>query len=141
MSKKLRNIAIIAHVDHGKTTLIDSLMKQSGMFRDNQQIDERLLDTGDLEKERGITILAKPTSIIWDDIKINIIDTPGHADFGGEVERVLDMTDGVILLIDAAEGPMPQTKFVLSKALSQGLKPIVIINKTDKQDARPEAVL
>ena len=100
MSKKLRNIAIIAHVDHGKTTLIDSLMKQSGMFRDNQQIDERLLDTGDLEKERGITILAKPTSIIWDDIKINIIDTPGHADFGGEVERVLDMTDGVILLIE-----------------------------------------
>ena len=141
MPINLRNIAIIAHVDHGKTTLIDSLMKQSGMFRDNQKIDERLLDTGDLEKERGITILAKPTSIIWGNIKINIIDTPGHADFGGEVERVLDMTDGAILLIDAAEGPMPQTKFVLSKALAQGLKPIVIINKIDKQDARPEAVL
>ncbi len=141
MSNQLRNIAIIAHVDHGKTTLIDSIMKQSGMFRDNQNIDERLLDTGDLEKERGITILAKPTSIMWNDVRINIIDTPGHADFGGEVERVLDMTDGVILLIDAAEGPMPQTKFVLSKALSQGLKPIVIINKADKQDARPLVVL
>ena len=139
--EKLRNIAIIAHVDHGKTTLIDSIMKQSGMFRDNQSIDERIMDSGDLEKERGITILAKPTSIQWKDTRINIIDTPGHADFGGEVERVLSMTDGVILLTDAAEGPMPQTKFVLSKALAQGLKPIVIINKVDRPDARPDAVI
>jgi len=139
--ENLRNIAIIAHVDHGKTTLIDSIMKQSGMFRDNQNIDERIMDSGDLEKERGITILAKPTSIQWKDTRINIIDTPGHADFGGEVERVLSMTDGVILLIDAAEGPMPQTKFVLSKALAQGLKPIVIINKVDRSDGRPDAVI
>jgi len=139
--ENLRNIAIIAHVDHGKTTLIDSIMKQSGMFRDNQNIDERIMDSGDLEKERGITILAKPTSIQWKDTRINIIDTPGHADFGGEVERVLSMTDGVILLIDAAEGPMPQTKFVLSKALAQGLKPIVIINKVDRSDCRPDAVI
>ena len=139
--EKLRNIAIIAHVDHGKTTLIDSIMKQSGMFRDNQSVDERIMDSGDLEKERGITILAKPTSIQWKDTRINIIDTPGHADFGGEVERVLSMTDGVILLTDAAEGPMPQTKFVLSKALAQGLKPIVIINKVDRPDARPDAVV
>jgi GTP-binding protein len=109
MTVELRNIAIIAHVDHGKTTLIDSIMKQTGMFRDNQQVDERLMDSGDLEKERGITILAKPTSIMWKDVRINIIDTPGHADFGGEVERVLQMADGVILLTDAAEGPMPQT--------------------------------
>ena len=114
--ENLRNIAIIAHVDHGKTTLIDSIMKQSGMFRENQNVDERIMDSGDLEKERGITILAKPTSVQWKDTRINIIDTPGHADFGGEVERVLSMTDGVILLTDAAEGPMPQTKFVLSKA-------------------------
>ena len=141
MTNALRNIAIIAHVDHGKTTLIDSLMKQSGMFRSNQQVEERLMDSGDLEKERGITILAKPTSIIWNDIRINIIDTPGHADFGGEVERVLHMADGVILLTDAAEGPMPQTKFVLGKALAQGLKPIVIINKVDRPDGRPEAVV
>ena len=139
--EKLRNIAIIAHVDHGKTTLIDSIMKQSGMFRDNQSVDERIMDSGDLERERGITILAKPTSIQWKDTRINIIDTPGHADFGGEVERVLSMTDGVILLTDAAEGPMPQTKFVLSKALAQGLKPIVIINKVDRPDARPDAVI
>ncbi|MBC8301655.1 MAG: translational GTPase TypA [Pelagibacterales bacterium] len=139
--ENLRNIAIIAHVDHGKTTLIDSIMKQSGMFRDNQNVDERIMDSGDLEKERGITILAKPTSIQWKDTRINIIDTPGHADFGGEVERVLSMTDGVILLIDAAEGPMPQTKFVLSKALAQGLKPIVIINKIDKPDSRPNVVI
>tara|TARA_B100001057_G_scaffold195859_1_gene196584 strand:- start:163 stop:1977 length:1815 start_codon:yes stop_codon:yes gene_type:complete len=137
----LRNIAIIAHVDHGKTTLIDSIMKQSGMFRDNQDIDERIMDSGDLEKERGITILAKPTSVRWKDTRINIIDTPGHADFGGEVERVLSMTDGVILLTDAAEGPMPQTKFVLSKALAQGLKPIVVINKIDRPDGRPDAVI
>ena len=114
MREDLRNIAIIAHVDHGKTTLIDSIMKQSGMFRENQQVDERIMDSGDLEKERGITILAKPTSVRWRDMRINIIDTPGHADFGGEVERVLHMADGVILLTDAAEGPMPQTKFVLS---------------------------
>jgi GTP-binding protein len=139
--ENLRNIAIIAHVDHGKTTLIDSIMKQSGMFRENQDIDERIMDSGDLEKERGITILAKPTSIQWKETRINIIDTPGHADFGGEVERVLSMTDGVILLTDAAEGPMPQTKFVLSKALAQGLKPIVIINKIDRPDGRPDAVI
>jgi GTP-binding protein len=141
MSRNIRNIAIIAHVDHGKTTLIDSIMKQSGMFRDNQQVNERLMDSGDLEKERGITILAKPTSIQWNDTRINIIDTPGHADFGGEVERVLHMADGVILLTDAAEGPMPQTKFVLGKALAQGLKPIVIINKIDRPDGRPEEVV
>ena len=141
MSQALRNIAIIAHVDHGKTTLIDSVMKQSGMFRANQQVEERLMDSGDLEKERGITILAKPTSVIWNDTRINIIDTPGHADFGGEVERVLGMADGVILLTDAAEGPMPQTKFVLGKALKQGLKPIVIINKVDRPDGRPEEVV
>ena len=141
MMENLRNIAIIAHVDHGKTTLIDSIMKQSGMFRENQDVDERIMDSGDLEKERGITILAKPTSIKWKDTRINIIDTPGHADFGGEVERVLSMTDGVILLTDAAEGPMPQTKFVLSKALAQGLKPIVIVNKIDRPDGRPDAVI
>jgi GTP-binding protein len=141
MTQELRNIAIIAHVDHGKTTLIDSLMKQSGMFRDNQATDERMMDSNDLEKERGITILAKPTSIQWGDARINIIDTPGHADFGGEVERVLHMADGVILLTDAAEGPMPQTKFVLGKALKQGLKPIVIINKIDRPDERAEEVV
>lgn len=139
--QKLRNIAIIAHVDHGKTTLIDSIMKQSGLFRDNQAMDERVMDSGDLEKERGITILAKPTSIVWKDTRINIIDTPGHADFGGEVERVLGMADGVILLTDAAEGPMPQTKFVLGKALAQGLRPAVIINKVDRPDGRPDEVV
>ena len=141
MSEDMRNIAIIAHVDHGKTTLIDSILKQSGTFRDNQQVEERLMDSGDLEKERGITILAKPTSVNWKDTRINIIDTPGHADFGGEVERVLGMADGVILLTDAAEGPMPQTKFVLGKALAQGLKPIVIINKVDRPDGRPDEVI
>ena len=141
MREELRNIAIIAHVDHGKTTLIDSIMKQSGMFRENQQVDERIMDSGDLEKERGITILAKPTSVRWRDMRINIIDTPGHADFGGEVERVLHMADGVILLTDAAEGPMPQTKFVLGKALALGLSPMVIINKVDKPDGRPEEVV
>ena len=141
MTQELRNIAIIAHVDHGKTTLIDSIMKQTGMFRDNQQVDERLMDSGDIEKERGITILAKPTSVSWNHVRINIIDTPGHADFGGEVERVLCMADGVILLTDAAEGPMPQTKFVLGKALAQGLRPIVVINKIDRGDARPEEVV
>ncbi len=137
----LRNIAIIAHVDHGKTTLIDSMMKQSGIFRENQMISERLMDTGDLEKERGITILAKPTSIKWKSIRINIIDTPGHSDFGGEVERVLGMADGVVLLVDAAEGPMPQTKFVLGKALSIGLMPIVVVNKIDRSDSRSEEVV
>ena len=141
MNQKIRNIAIIAHVDHGKTTLIDSMMKQSGLFRDNQQVDERLMDSGDLEKERGITILAKPTSITWNDIRINIIDTPGHADFGGEVERVMGMADGVILLVDSAEGPMPQTKFVLGKALKLGLRPMVIVNKIDRQDKRPDEVV
>ena len=141
MTRDLRNIAIIAHVDHGKTTLIDSIMKQSGMFRENQSVEERVMDSGDLEKERGITILAKPTSINWEGTRINIIDTPGHADFGGEVERVLHMADGVILLTDAAEGPMPQTKFVLGKALAQGLRPIVIINKVDRSDGRPEEVI
>ena len=140
-AQNLRNIAIIAHVDHGKTTLIDTIMKQSGLFRDNQAVDERIMDSGDLEKERGITILAKPTSITWQDTRINIIDTPGHADFGGEVERVLDMADGVILLTDAAEGPMPQTKFVLGKALAQGLRPIVVINKVDRPDGRPDEVV
>ena len=138
---KTKNIAIIAHVDHGKTTLLDNIMKQSGMFRDNEAVAERLMDSGDLEKERGITILAKPTSVMWKDVRMNIIDTPGHADFGGEVERVLGMTDGVILLVDAAEGPMPQTKFVLGKALKQGLRPIVVINKIDRPDGRPKEVI
>jgi GTP-binding protein len=139
--KEIRNIAIIAHVDHGKTTLIDSLLKQAGTFRENQSVMERVMDSNDLEKERGITILAKCTSVKWHDIRINIIDTPGHADFGGEVERVLSMADGVILLVDASEGPMPQTKFVLSKALAQGLRPIVLINKADRPDARAEEVI
>lgn len=137
----LRNIAIIAHVDHGKTTLIDVLLQQSGTFRENQQVDERAMDSNDLEKERGITILAKVTSIQWKDSRINIVDTPGHADFGGEVERILNMVDGVIILVDAAEGPMPQTKFVLQKALKLGLRPIVAINKIDKPDGRPDWVL
>jgi len=137
----LRNIAIIAHVDHGKTTLIDVLLKQSGMFRDNQRVDERAMDSSDLERERGITILAKVTSLVWGETRINIVDTPGHADFGGEVERILSMVDGVVVLVDAAEGPMPQTKFVLSKALSLGLRPIVAINKIDKSDERHVEVL
>ena len=141
MKQNLRNIAIIAHVDHGKTTLIDTMMKQSGVFRENQSVEERLMDSGDLEKERGITILAKPTSIDWKETTLNIIDTPGHADFGGEVERVLGMADGVILLVDASEGPMPQTKFVLGKALKQDLRPIVVINKVDKQDSRVNEVV
>ncbi len=141
MSDKIRNIAIIAHVDHGKTTLIDSIMKQSGMYRENESVEVCVMDSNDLERERGITILAKPTSVQWGDVRINIIDTPGHADFGGEVERVLHMADGVILLTDAAEGPMPQTKFVLGKALALGLKPIVIINKIDRPDGRPEEVV
>ncbi|MCF4099928.1 translational GTPase TypA [Maritalea mediterranea] len=137
----LRNIAIIAHVDHGKTTLIDVLLKQSGSFRENQRVEERAMDSNDLERERGITILAKVTSVDWKDTHINIVDTPGHADFGGEVERILNMVDGAIVLVDAAEGPMPQTKFVLSKALKIGLKPIVAINKIDKPDQRAEEVL
>ena len=137
----LRNIAIIAHVDHGKTTLIDQLLRQAGTFRENQQVAERVMDSNDLEKERGITILAKCTSIQWKEARINIIDTPGHADFGGEVERILGMVDGVLLLVDAAEGPMPQTKFVLMKALALGLRPIVVINKVDRPDARVDEVL
>ena len=138
---KLRNIAIIAHVDHGKTTLVDQLLRQSGAFRDNQRVAERVMDSNDLEKERGITILAKATSIVWKDTRINIVDTPGHADFGGEVERILSMVDGAIVLVDAAEGPMPQTKFVVGKALKIGLKPIVCINKVDKHDSRPSEVI
>ncbi len=141
MNKNIRNITIIAHVDHGKTTLIDNLMKQSGSFRENEVIDERVMDSGELEKERGITILAKPTSINWKDTRINIIDTPGHRDFAAEVERVLSLADGALLLVDSAEGVMPQTKFVLSKALRQGLKPIVVINKLDKTDQRADEVL
>jgi len=141
MSNNIRNITIIAHVDHGKTTMIDTLMKQSGSFRENEVVDERLMDSGELEKERGITILAKPASINWKDSRINIIDTPGHRDFAAEVERVLSMADGALLLIDSAEGVMPQTKFVLAKALKQGLKPIVIINKLDKADQRANEVL
>jgi GTP-binding protein len=141
MSKDIRNITIIAHVDHGKTTMIDNLMKQSGSFRDNEVVEERVMDSGELEKERGITILAKPASVDWKDSRINIIDTPGHRDFAAEVERVLIMADGALLLIDSAEGVMPQTKFVLAKALKQGLKPIVIINKLDKADQRASAVL
>jgi len=141
MTTSIRNITIIAHVDHGKTTLIDNLMKQSGSFRENEVVDERLMDSGELEKERGITILAKPASINWNNSRINIIDTPGHRDFAAEVERVLSMADGALLLIDSAEGVMPQTKFVLAKALKQGLKPIVVINKLDKPDQRANEVL
>ncbi len=137
----LRNLAIIAHVDHGKTTLVDELLKQSGTFRQNQMVEERIMDSNDLEKERGITILAKATSVQYADTRMNIVDTPGHADFGGEVERILSMVDGVVLLVDAAEGPMPQTKFVTTKALALGLKPIVVINKADKPDSRPDWVL
>ncbi|MGB1147034.1 MAG: translational GTPase TypA [Alphaproteobacteria bacterium] len=141
MSKILRNIAIIAHVDHGKTTLVDCLLKQSGQFRENERVAERAMDSNDIERERGITILAKVTSVEWEDTRINIVDTPGHADFGGEVERILSMVDGVVLLVDAAEGPMPQTKFVLTKALALGMRPIVLINKVDKPDGRPDWVL
>ncbi|MFL6744250.1 MAG: translational GTPase TypA [Sphingomicrobium sp.] len=137
----LRNVAIIAHVDHGKTTLVDQLFRQSGTFRDNQRVEERAMDSNDLEKERGITILAKCTSVEWHGTRINIVDTPGHADFGAEVERILSMVDGVILLVDAAEGPMPQTKFVTGKALALGLRPIVVVNKIDRPDARPAEVL
>ncbi len=137
----LRNIAIIAHVDHGKTTLVDELLKQSGAFRDNQSVAERAMDSNDIERERGITILAKCTSVEWQGHRINIVDTPGHADFGGEVERILSMVDGVVLLVDAAEGPMPQTKFVTAKALALGLRPIVVLNKVDKPDAEPDRAL
>jgi GTP-binding protein len=137
----LRNIAIIAHVDHGKTTLVDQLFRQSGTFRDNQRVEERAMDSNDLEKERGITILAKCTSVEWEDTRINIVDTPGHADFGGEVERILSMVDGVILLVDSSEGAMPQTKFVTGKALALGLRPIVVVNKVDRPDERIQEVL
>ena len=137
----LRNVAIIAHVDHGKTTLVDQLFRQSGTFRDNQRVEERAMDSNDLEKERGITILAKCTSVEWKGTRINIVDTPGHADFGGEVERILSMVDGVILLVDSSEGAMPQTKFVTGKALALGLKPIVVVNKIDRPDGRPDEVL
>src|SRR5687768_606368 len=136
----IRNVAIIAHVDHGKTTLVDCLLKQSGTFRENQQVAERAMDSNDLERERGITILAKCTSVEWKGIRLNIVDTPGHADFGGEVERIMSMVDGVVVLCDAAEGPLPQTKFVTAKALARGLRPIVVINKVDRGDARPNDV-
>lgn len=138
---ELRNVAIIAHVDHGKTTLVDAILKQTGAFRTNQTVAERVLDSNDLERERGITILAKNTAVFYRDTKINIVDTPGHADFGGEVERILSMVDGALLVVDAFEGPMPQTRFVLMKALAQGIKPIVVVNKVDRPDARPEAVV
>src|SRR4030088_49710 len=137
----LRNVAIIAHVDHGKTTLVDRLLQQSGVYRDNQRQVERAMDSNDLERERGITILAKAASVQWKDTRINIVDTPGHADFGGEAERLLHMVDGALGLVDAAEGPLPQTKFVVSKALRVGLKPIVVINKVDRSDARPVEVI
>src|SRR6202043_2153997 len=136
----IRNIAIIAHVDHGKTTLVDAMLRQSGAFRANQQVAERALDSNELERERGITILAKCTSVVWRDVRINIVDTPGHADFGGEVERILCMVDGVLVLVDAAEGPLPQTKCVVTKALKVGLRPIVILNKVDRSDSRPTEV-
>src|SRR3984957_4690646 len=137
---QIRNVAIIAHVDHGKTTLVDKLLGQSGSFRDHQVVAERALDSNVLERERGITILAKCTSVVWRGTRINIVDTPGHADFGGEVERILNMVDGAIVLVDAAEGPLPQTKFVVTKALKMGLRPIVAINKVDRWDARPSVV-
>jgi GTP-binding protein len=137
---QMRNLAIIAHVDHGKTTLVDQLLRQSGTFRENQQVAERAMDSNALEKERGITILAKCTAVDWQGHKLNIVDTPGHADFGGEVERILSMVDGAILLVDAAEGVLPQTKFVLGKALARGIRPIVVVNKVDRQDARAHEV-
>ena len=139
--KDIRNIAIIAHVDHGKTTLVDAMLRQSGTFRDNEQVRDRVMDSMDLERERGITIMAKNTSVHYRDVKINIVDTPGHADFGGEVERVLKMVDGVMLLVDAAEGCLPQTRFVLRKALEARLPAIAVVNKIDRQDARPEEVV
>ena len=140
-NEKLRNIAIIAHVDHGKTTLVDEMLKQGGVYRENQAVVERVMDSNDLERERGITILAKNTAVQYKDVKINIVDTPGHADFGGEVERILKMVNGVILLVDAAEGPMPQTRFVLSKALELGHRVIVVVNKIDRPDQRVHEVI
>ena len=137
----LRNIAIIAHVDHGKTTLVDGMMKQSGLFRSNEKVQERIMDNIDLERERGITIMAKNTAVTYNGVKINIVDTPGHADFGGEVERTLKMVDGVLLLVDASEGPLPQTRFVLKKALELKLPPVLVVNKIDRSDARIQAVL
>lgn len=137
---EIRNIAIIAHVDHGKTTLVDQLLQQSGTFRENQHVVERAMDSNDLERERGITILAKCTSVVWNDVRINIIDTPGHADFGGEVERILSMVDGAVVLVDAAEGALPQTKFVVNKALNRGMRPIVVVNKVDRSDSRADEV-
>src|SRR5512135_1477692 len=141
MKRAIRNVAIIAHVDHGKTTLVDKLLQQSGTFRANQQVAERVMDSNDLERERGITILAKNCAVNYADTHINIVDTPGHADFGGEVERVLSMVDGVLLLVDAVEGPMPQTRFVTKKALALGLRPIVVVNKIDRPGARPDWVV
>src|SRR5665811_2106935 len=138
--EEIRNIAVIAHVDHGKTTLVDRILHQVKMFRDNQEVVDLILDSNDLERERGITILSKNVSVRYKDVKINIIDTPGHSDFGGEVERVLNMAEGVLLIVDAFEGPMPQTRFVLQKALELGLKPIVVVNKVDKPNCRPEEV-
>ena len=135
---KVRNVAIIAHVDHGKTTLVDQMLRQAGVFRENQHVRERVMDSNPLERERGITILSKNTSVRWGEFKINIVDTPGHADFGGEVERILRMVDGVLILVDAAEGPMPQTRFVTAKALELGHAPVVVINKADRPDARAE---
>src|SRR5699024_2182001 len=141
MKRALRNVAIIAHVDHGKTTLVDQLLRQSGTFRNNQPVGDRVMDSGDIEKERGITILAKKCAVQYEDVHINIVDTPGHADFGGEVVRVLSMVDGVLLLVDAVEGPMPQTRFVTRKALELGLRPIVVVNKIDRPGARPDDVI
>src|SRR5215467_6613868 len=141
MSSPIRNIAIIAHVDHGKTTLVDAMLRQSGTFRANEQIVERVMDSNELERERGITILAKNTAIYYHEVKINIVDTPGHSDFGGEVERALKLVDGVLLLVDASEGPLPQTRYVLRKALEAKLPPIVVVNKIDRADARPQDVI
>src|SRR5438128_6547669 len=141
MSEKIRNIAIIAHVDHGKTTLVDAMLKQSGIFRANEAVIERVMDSNDLERERGITILAKNTALFFHDTKINIVDTPGHSDFGGEVERALRMVDGVVVLVDASEGPLPQTRYVLQKALAAKLPPVIVLNKIDRADARAKEVL
>ncbi|HEX8909463.1 MAG TPA: GTP-binding protein, partial [Anaeromyxobacteraceae bacterium] len=139
--EKIRNVAIVAHVDHGKTTLVDFMLRQAGVFRTNETMVDRVMDSNDLEREKGITILAKNTAVTWQGVKINIVDTPGHADFGGEVERALRLVDGVLLLVDAAEGPLPQTRFVLSKALAMGLPSVLVINKIDRQDARAKEVL
>src|SRR5690348_2566251 len=141
INESIRNIAIIAHVDHGKTTLVDGMLRQSGIFKANQEIVERVMDSNELERERGITILAKNTAVVYRDVKINIVDTPGHSDFGGEVERALKLVDGVLLLVDASEGPLPQTRYVLRKALVAKLPPIVVINKIDRSDARPQEVI